>query len=108
MWPPDDEAPAGIVDAPDVPALWRLLVTTRSREVAQAIAIEVLRRLQDAGQPDPYDSALLMCTDWRWRRTSGRVLAGIIDTGILDEAGLDRLAEELLWSDKVKYDHPLA
>ncbi|MQA62950.1 MAG: hypothetical protein GEU86_15995 [Actinophytocola sp.] len=105
---PDAETPADIVDVPDAPGLWRLLVTdTWSRETAPTIAIEVFRRLHDAGQPDPYDSALLLCTDWRWQRTSARVLAGIIDTGILDQTDLDRLAEEWLCSDKVTYRHPL-
>jgi hypothetical protein len=35
------------------------------------------------------------------------VLAGILATGILEDEQQDRLAEELLWPDKVKYVHPL-
>lgn len=108
VWSPDDEAPADVVDVPDAQALWRLLVTvTLTREVAPTVAIEVFQRLHGAGAPDPFESALLLCTDWRWRRTSARVLAGIVETEILDETDLDRLAEELLWSDKVRYRHPL-
>jgi hypothetical protein len=34
------------------------------------------------------------------------VLAGIVATGILGEAEQDRLAEELLWSDTVRYAFP--
>jgi hypothetical protein len=108
VWSPDDEAPADVVDVPDAQALWRLLVTvTHTREVAPTVAIDTFRRLHGAGQPGPFDSALLLCTDWRWRRTSARVLAGIVAAGLLDETDLDRLAEELLWSDKVRYGHPL-
>jgi hypothetical protein len=53
------------------------------------------------------DSALLLCTDGRWKRTRAQVLGGIVATGILDDAKQDRLADELLWSDQVRYTHPL-
>jgi hypothetical protein len=108
VWSRDDAAPADVADITDAQALWRLLVTVPGgRELAPTIAIDAFWRLHDAGQPKAYDSALLLCTDWRWRRTSARVLAGIVGTGILDDSDLDRLAEELLWSDKVRYVHPL-
>jgi len=108
VWSRDDEAPPDVADVTDAQELWRLLVTVPGgREVAPTVAIDTFRRLHDAGQPDQVDSALLLCTDWRWRRTSARVLAGIVGTGILDDADQDRLAEELLWSDKVRYAHPL-
>ncbi|MGH3432215.1 MAG: hypothetical protein ACRDQB_05195 [Thermocrispum sp.] len=104
----DEESSVDVADAPDAQRLWRLLVTvTGGRELATAVAVDAFRRLHDAGQPEPVDSALLLCTDWRWRRTSARVLAGVVGTGILDDGGLDRLAEELLWSDMVRYVHPL-
>jgi hypothetical protein len=108
VWSHDEESPADVADAPDAQQLWRLLVTvTGGRELAPSVAIDTFRRLHDAGQPEPVDSALLLCTDRRWRRTSARVLAGIVATGILDDAQQDRLAEELLWADKVRYVHPL-
>src|SRR5882724_12034861 len=104
----DEESPAGVADAPDAQQLWRLLVTTTGgREQAPSVAIDTFRRLHDAGQPEPVDSALLLCTDWRWRRTSARVLAGILATEILDDEQQDQLAEEVLWPDKMKYVHPL-
>lgn len=107
MWSTEDETP-DVADVPDAPKLWRLLVTTaRARELAPTAALDTFRRLHDAGQPQPADSALLLCTDWRWRRTSARVLAGILEAGVLDDADQDRLANELLWSDKVRYVHPL-
>ncbi len=108
MWPRDEESPADVADAPDAQQLWRLLVTaTGGREQAPSVAIDTFQRLHDAGQPQPVDSALLLCTDWRWRRTSARVLAGILATGILDDEQQDRLAEELLWPDKARYVYPL-
>lgn len=108
MWSPDEQPPADVADAPDAQQLWRLLVTVpHGRELAPTVAVDTFRRLHDAGQPEPVDSALLLCTDWRWQRTSARVLAGIVATGILDNAEQDRLAEELLWSDRVRYVHPL-
>jgi hypothetical protein len=108
VWSHDEESPADVADAPDAQQLWRLLVTvTSGRELASSVAIDTFRRLHDAGQPEPVDSALLLCTDRRWRRTSARVLAGILATGILEDEQQDRLAEELLWPDKVKYVHPL-
>jgi hypothetical protein len=108
VWSHDEESPADVADAPDAQQLWRLLVTvTSGRELASSVAIDTFRRLHDAGQPEPVDSALLLCTDRRWRRTSARVLAGILATGILEDEQQDRLAEELLWPDKVKYVYPL-
>jgi len=103
-----DEVPPDVADVTDAQDLWRLLVTVPGgRELPPTVAIDTFRRLYDAGQPKPVDSALLLCTDWRWRRTSARVLAGIVETGILDDSDQDRLAEELLWSDKVRYVHSL-
>lgn len=108
MWSRDDELPADVVGVPDAEQLWRLLVgAPHVRELEPAVAVDTFRRLHDAGQPGPVDSALLLCTDWRWRRSSARVLAGIVAAGILADAELDRLAEELLWSDKVRYVRPL-
>jgi len=97
-----------VTDVQDAPELWRLLVTeTSAPELAPVVAIEAFRRLHGAGQPRPVDSALLLCTDWRWRRTSARVLTGVLDAGVLDDVGQDRLAQEFLWQDKVQYVHPL-
>jgi len=97
-----------VADVQDAPELWRLLVTgSCARELAPVVAVEAFRRLHSAGQSRPVDSALLLCTDWRWRRTSARVLAGVLDSAVLDDAEQDRLAQEFLWQDKVRYVHPL-
>lgn len=104
----DDQTRADVADAPDAQRLWRLLVTTAGgRKLEPSVAIDTFRRLHDAGQPGQADSALLLCTDWRWRSSSGRVLAGILATGILDDDQQDGLAQQLLWPDKVDYVHPL-
>src|SRR5205823_12102161 len=104
----DEESPVDVADVPDAQQLWQLLVTaTGGREQAPSVAIDTFRRLHDAGQPEPVDSALLLCTDWRWRRTSARVLTGILASGILDDEQQDQLAEDLLWPDKAQYVYPL-
>ncbi|MFC4854595.1 hypothetical protein [Actinophytocola glycyrrhizae] len=106
MWS-RDESTANVAEVPDAQALWRLLVTEPSGPaLPPEVAVDTFRRLHDAGQPAPFDSALLLCTDWRWRRAGVRVPAGIAATGILGEAEEDRLAEELLWSDTVRYVLP--
>jgi hypothetical protein len=108
VWSPDEKALAEVADVPDAQHLWQLLVTVPGvYELAPTVAVDTFQRLHEAGQPAPYDSALLLCTDRRWRRTSARVLAGILATGILDDDDQDRLAEELLSSDKIRYTHPL-
>ena len=104
----DDVSAVDVADVQDAPRLWRLLVTEAgASDLAPAVAVEAFQRLHGTGEPRPVDSALLLCTDWRWRRTSARVLAGVLDTGILDEAEQDRLAQQFLWQDKVPYVHPL-
>jgi len=104
----DDESSADVADVRDAQALWRLLVTDpQGRALPPDVAVDVFRRLHDARQPGAFDSALLLCTDWRWRRAGVRVLAGIVAMGILDDVELDRFAEELLWSDTVRYVHPV-
>lgn len=103
----DDDA-AEFAAIPDARELWRLLVARRGGpELPPAVAVEVFRRIHGAGEPGSGDSALLLCTDWRWRRTSAKVLTGILDTAILDNPDEDALAEKLLWQDKVRYNHPL-
>jgi hypothetical protein len=108
VWTPDEEPPTDVADALDAQHLRRLLVTApHGRELAPSVAIDTFQRLHEAGQQEPVDSALLLCTDWRWRRTGAPVLAGILATGILDDDQQDQLAGELLWPDKVNYVHPL-
>jgi hypothetical protein len=69
-------------------------------------AIEVLQAHHGRGQPGAVDTALLLCTCWRWHRCTARLIAGIVATGILDPAQLDELAARLLWPDQVVYPAP--
>lgn len=102
-----DEWDTEVGDVTDAPALWRLLVrNTAAPELAPSVAVEAFRRHHCGGEQGAYDSVLLLCTDWRWRRTSAKVLAGIVDSQILDNTDQDRLADALLWRDKVPYTHP--
>ncbi|UNX55556.1 hypothetical protein MF406_04655 [Georgenia sp. TF02-10] len=95
-----------MADARNAPQLWRLLVWGNGSEHEPRIAVEAFRRLHGAGKPHPFDSALLLLTDWRWRRTSARVLAGVLESGLLEDAEQDLLADEFLWQDEVRYVHP--
>lgn len=102
-----DEWDTEVGDVTDAPALWRLLVrNTAAPELAPSVAVEAFRRHHCGGEQGAYDSVLLLCTDWRWRRTSAKVLAGIVDSQILDNTDQDRLADALLWRDTVAYTHP--
>src|SRR3954453_8509803 len=91
----------------DSQGLWRLLLSRpNGPALPPAVAIEVFRRVHNTSGQGADDSALLLCTDRRWHRTSAQVLAGILETALLDEPGTDRLAADLLWPDTVQYKHP--
>lgn len=96
-----------IASARDLTELRRLLVSGGGQAEAPQLAVDAFRRFHGAGRPKAFDTALLLCTDWRWRRSSARVLAGVLDTGLLDEAEQDRLAHGFLWRGQVPYVHPL-
>jgi len=50
------------------------------------VAVETFRRLHQSGEQGAFDSALLLCTDWRWHSVSANVISGIVDSDILDES----------------------
>jgi hypothetical protein len=96
-----------ISDITDALSLWRRLVSCAvDRPLLPAVAVDAFRRLHCGGEPGAFDSALLLCTDWRWHSVSANVIAGIVDSGILDDDDQDRLADVLLWQDRVQYRHP--
>lgn len=103
----DDDDFREIIDVHDATQLWRLLVTRTGSEMPPAVAVEAFQRLHGDGQPGAFDSALLICTDWRWRRVSAPVLAGVLQTGLLGDPDRDRLAEEFLWQARVRFEHQL-
>jgi hypothetical protein len=102
-----DEAPAELPDTRSAEELRRLLVCGPvTSEVPPAVAAELFERHHTHGEAGAVDTALLLCTDRRWRRTSATVLADILRTQILHDAGQDELAERLLWPRRVDYVHP--
>lgn len=103
-----DEASIEISDISDPLSLWRRLVSGAiGGSVLPAVAVDVFRRLHGGGEPGAFDSALLLCTDWRWRGGSAKVISGIVESGILDDGDQDRLADVLLWQEQVHYRHPI-
>jgi hypothetical protein len=97
-----------ISEITDALSLRRWLVSGAvGRPVPPAVAVEAFRRLHRRGEPGAFDSALLLCTDWRWRGVSAKVISGIVDSGILDDGDQDRLADLLLWQEQVHYRHPI-
>ncbi len=104
----DHPEPTEISDITDALSLWRRLVSSAiGRPLPPALAVEAFRRLHVNGEPGAFDSALLLCTDWRWRRVGTQVIAGIVNSGILDDDDQDRLADALLWQERVDYRHPV-
>ncbi len=99
--------PTAIADITDALSLWRLLVSrVICRPLPPAVAVNAFRRLHSGGEPGAFDSALLLCTDWRWRGVSAKVISGIVDSGVLDDGDQDRLSDTLLWQEQVHYRHP--
>jgi hypothetical protein len=97
-----------IADITDALSLWRRLVSGAIGGAAQPdVAVDAFRRVHRHGEAGAFDSALLLCTDWRWRTVSAKVIAGIVGSGILDEDDQDRLADTLLWHEQVHYRHPI-
>ena len=104
----DYPVPAEISEITDALSLWRRLVLTAiDRPLPPAVAVDAFRRLHRGGEPGAFDSALLLSTDWRWHSVSAKVIAGIADSGILDDDDQDRLADVLLCQERVQYRHPV-
>lgn len=99
---------AEIAALSDPLSLWRLLVTdTLGPKLPPSVAVDTFRRLHSNGAAGAFDSAVLLCTDRRWRNVSAKVIAGIVDSGVLDDGDQDRLANTLLSQQQLDYQHPL-
>ena len=97
-----------IADITDALTLWRRLVSgTVGRPQPPAVAVDAFRRLHRGGEAGALDSALLLCTDRQWHTVSAKVIAGMVDSGILDDDDQDQLADTLLWNEQVHYRHPI-
>ncbi|MGH8961072.1 MAG: hypothetical protein ACRDWT_07665 [Jatrophihabitantaceae bacterium] len=95
-------------EAEDAEQLRRLLITRPGGgHLAASTAVELFAAYHGDGLgAGAVDTALLLCTDWRWRRFSGKVLVGILAVEAMDADELDELAQRLLWPDRVIYTHP--
>jgi hypothetical protein len=89
---------AGMHDAPTPDELWRWLVLHPHAMAATLTwnAVSTFKRVHATNRDEALQTASLLCTDRRWRRITGRLVAEIEDTNILDEGDLDSLAEGFL------------
>jgi hypothetical protein len=98
---------AAVNDADD---LSRLLLGNPGgwgRSTRPAEAVELLTRVHDTGELPFSLAVLLVCTCRRWDRVTAKLIADIQDSGLLDNAELDVLAEAFLAHDHV-ISYPLA
>lgn len=105
-----DEGLAALLSAASVADLHRLLVrravSGRSTRHQEAVELFVLHHREDSA--GAVDTAVLLCTEWRWHRCTAKLIAGICAAGIFDDDGLDALAGRLLWADPPSVRHPLS
>ncbi len=90
--------------------LWRVLVMGAHRRSSTHHweAAALFRKHHQDRRDGAVDTALLLCTDARWRRCTGKLLAAIVGSGLLDDGQLDELAEQLLWPDRYVHHAPVA
>lgn len=99
-----------LVAVKDADELCRLLIgnpggwglSTRHTE-----AVELLTRVHGTGELPFSLAVLLVCTCRRWDRVTAKLIAGIQDSGLLNDAALDELADAFLAHDHV-ISYPLA
>lgn len=104
-----DEGLTALRTAATVPDLHRLLVRGRTsgRSTRHQEAVELFVHHHREEPAGAVDTAVLLCTEWRWNRCTAKLIAGICAAGILDDNGLDALADRLLWADPPSVRHPL-
>lgn len=103
----EHDALAEARSADSVPGLHRTLLTRApSVDGHHDEAVGLFSRFHGADGVGAVDSALLLCACWRWRRSTAKLIAAIVDAGVDDE-GLDALADRMLWPERPTYDHPL-
>ena len=77
------------------------------RSTRHAEAVELLTRVHGTGELPFTLAVLLVCTCRRWDRVTAKLIAAIHDSGLLDDAELDELADVFLAEDHV-ISYPLA
>ncbi len=93
--------------AATVEDLWRTLVVGRGLRGGQSFeAVGLFRKHHGHGDPDALRTALLLCTDPRWDRDSGRLVRALVETGTLGDADIGELIECFLWSDRYRVTYP--
>lgn len=70
-------------------------------------AVELLASVSGTSGLPPAFVALMVCTCWRWDRVTARLIIAVEQSGLLDDADLDELADSLLSHEHV-IAYPLA
>lgn len=92
-------------DSPE--ALWKVLTLPGRLEGAHPFeALGLFRRHHDSRESGAVTTALLLCTASRWGRYTARLIAELVDTAILVDEDLDKLASTFLWSDRFRFEYP--
>lgn len=92
--------------APDVWRLRQAVVTGLDGGHGSAVEAMELLAPHRAHPSDVITSALLVCTHRRFERCSRTLMRELEANGLLDEAGLDEVAEVLLWEGRVRFAVP--
>ena len=93
-----DEAFAELVALEDAEELCRRLLASPwgwGRSARHQEAVELLARVSGTGELPGAFVALLLCTCSRWDRVTARLITALEQSGLLDAADLDQLAESL-------------
>ncbi|MGH8571106.1 MAG: hypothetical protein ACREX8_00830 [Gammaproteobacteria bacterium] len=114
MWEDDhamvEDGLAELRAAASVEELHRLLVTRQvgGRSGQHQEAVELFGHHHGDDPGGAVDTAVLLCTEWRWYGCTAKLIVGVCATGILDDVALDELADRLLWPDRPRVRHPLS
>ncbi|MEX2290266.1 MAG: hypothetical protein WD794_08080 [Mycobacteriales bacterium] len=92
----------GLLSAGSVDELRRLLLSAGPRR-SSCVDAELLLRTHHGTAPGALDTARLLLTDRRWERLSGKLVHGLVRTGLLTDEDLDALALELLADEWLVY-----
>jgi hypothetical protein len=94
-----DETFAELLALEDAEELCRRLLATPGgwgRSTHHQEAVELLVSVSETSELPPVFVALMVCTCQRWDRVTARLIAAVEQSGLLDNADLDELAESLL------------
>ena len=97
-----------IHDAATPNQLWRWLVLHPNAMAATLTwhATSAFTRVHQGNRDGAVRTASLLCTDRRWRRITGRLIAELVDANVLDDRELDDLADHFLMLDTFPWRIP--